>query len=55
MIRSTYGYMLTDQYAYMVLLPATKLFLVVLSAVFLSNGLKDAFELRFDCADKKRI
>jgi peptide/nickel transport system permease protein len=55
MIRTTYGYMLTDQYAYMVLIPSLMLFLVVLSAIFVSNGLKDAFDLSIERPAKFKL
>jgi peptide/nickel transport system permease protein len=47
MIRTTYGYMLTEDYAYMMLFPSIMLFLVVLAAVILSHGIKRELDLLY--------
>lgn len=47
MIRTTYGYMLTEDYAYLMLFPSAVLFVVVLAAVILSHGIKRELDLRY--------
>ena len=47
MIRTSYGYMLTENYAFMAVVPSVALLLVVLASVFLSNGLKKVLEVDY--------
>ena len=48
MIRDSYGYIISGDSAFLAIIPSVALIVLILSFVFVSNGLKEITELQYD-------
>mgnify|MGYP001036347640 CR=1 FL=1 len=55
MIRDSYGYIITGDSAFLAIIPSIALILLILSFVFVSNGLKDLMGLEYDQSQRGSV